>query len=42
MLCCLLLEELPDLVFGHDLHRIILSCGPVETVHEGIAYDRAS
>jgi hypothetical protein len=41
MLRYLLLEELVVLAFGDDFHRVILSCGPVETVHEGFAYDRA-
>jgi hypothetical protein len=41
MLHCLLLEELTILAFGDDLHRVILSCRPVETVYEGFAYVRA-
>jgi hypothetical protein len=41
MLRCLLLEELTILAFGDDIHRIILSCRPVETMPEGFAYDRA-
>jgi hypothetical protein len=41
MLHCLLLEELTILAFGDDLHRVILSCRPIEIVHEGFAYDRA-
>jgi hypothetical protein len=41
MLHYLLLEELAVLVFGDDLHHIILSYRPVETVPEGFAYDRA-
>jgi hypothetical protein len=41
MLGCLLLKELSVLAFGDDLHRVILSCRPVETVPEGFAYDRA-
>jgi hypothetical protein len=40
MLHCLLLEELTILAFGDDLHRIILSCRPVETMSKGFAYDR--
>jgi hypothetical protein len=42
MLRCLLLEELTILTFGDDLHHVILSCRPVETVPEGLANDRAS
>jgi hypothetical protein len=41
MLHCLLLEELTFLAFGDDIYHIILSCGQVETVPEGLAYDRA-
>ncbi len=41
MLYYLLLEELAVLAFGDDLHRVILSCRPVETMPEGFAYDRA-
>jgi hypothetical protein len=41
MLHCLLLKELVVLAFGDDLHRVILSCRPVETMSEGFAYDRA-
>jgi hypothetical protein len=41
MLHYLLLEELAVLVFGDDLHHVILSYRPVETVPEGFAYDRA-
>jgi hypothetical protein len=41
MLCCLLLEELAVLALGDDLHHIILSCRPVETMSEGFACDRA-
>jgi hypothetical protein len=41
MLCCLLLEELTVLAFGDDLHHVILSCKPVETVSESFDYDRA-
>jgi hypothetical protein len=40
MLHCLLLKELSVIVFGDDLHRVILSCELVETVPEGFAYDR--
>jgi hypothetical protein len=42
MLRYLLLEELIVLTLGDDLHHVILSCRPVETVTEGFAYDRAS
>jgi hypothetical protein len=42
MLRYLLLEELVVLALSDDLHRVILSCRPVETVPEGFAYDRAS
>jgi hypothetical protein len=42
MLHCLLLKKLTVLVFGDDLHRIILSCRPVEAVLKVFAYDRAS
>jgi hypothetical protein len=42
MFHCLLLEDLAVLAFGDDLHHIILSCRPVETMPEGFAYDRVS
>jgi hypothetical protein len=42
MVRCLLLEELAVLTFGDNLHHIIFSCRPVETIPEGFAYDRAS
>jgi hypothetical protein len=42
MLCYLLPEELTVLAFGDDLHCVILSCRPVETVPEGFAHDRVS
>jgi hypothetical protein len=42
MLRYLLLKELTVLAFGDDLHHVILSCRPVETVTKGFAYDRAS
>jgi hypothetical protein len=42
MLRCLLLEEMAVLTFGDDLHRVILSCRPVEIMPEGFANDRAS
>jgi hypothetical protein len=42
MLRCLLLEELTFLALGDDLHRIILSCSPVDIMPEGFTYDRAS
>jgi hypothetical protein len=35
------MRELTILAFGDDLHRIILSCRPVEFVLEGFAYNRA-
>jgi hypothetical protein len=41
MLHYLLLEELIVLAFGDDLHHVILSCRPVETMHKCFAYDRA-
>jgi hypothetical protein len=41
MLHCFLLEELSVLTFGDDLHCVILSCRPVETVPEDLVYDRA-
>jgi hypothetical protein len=41
MLHCLLLEELVVLALGEDLHRIILSFRPVETMPKGFAYDGA-
>jgi hypothetical protein len=37
----LLLKELTVLALGDDLHCVILSCRPVETMPEGDAYDRA-
>jgi hypothetical protein len=40
MLRCLLLEELAVLAFGDDLHWVILSYRPVETVPEYFAYDK--
>jgi hypothetical protein len=40
MLHYLFLEELTTLAFGDDLHCVILSYRPVETVPEGFAYDR--
>jgi hypothetical protein len=42
MLRCFLLEELAILTFGDDLHHIILSYRPVETVLESFTYDRTS
>jgi hypothetical protein len=42
MFYCLLLEELAVLELGDDLHRIILSCRPVEPMPEYFAYDRVS
>jgi hypothetical protein len=41
MLCCLFLEELTVLALDDDLHRVILSCRPVEIMPECFAYDRA-
>jgi hypothetical protein len=40
MLCCLLLEELAIITVGDDLHHIILSRRPVETIPECLTYDR--
>jgi hypothetical protein len=40
MLCCLLLEELAIITLGDDLHRVILSCRPVETMSECLDYDK--
>jgi hypothetical protein len=34
MLLYLLLKELADLTFGDDLHHVLLSCRPVETMHD--------
>jgi hypothetical protein len=42
MLCGLLLEELTISTFGDDLDRVILGCGPVESVSKFFAYDRLS
>jgi hypothetical protein len=39
MLRGLLLEKLTVPTFGDDLHRVILSCGPVESMFECFAYD---
>jgi hypothetical protein len=36
----LLLEKLTIPAFGDDLHRVILACGPVETMSEGFPDDR--
>jgi hypothetical protein len=41
VLCCSLLEELIVLALGDDLHRIILSCRPGQTMPKSCAYDRA-
>jgi hypothetical protein len=41
MLCSLLLEKLIIHVFGDDLHHVILGCGPIETMFECFANDRA-
>jgi hypothetical protein len=38
----LLLEELAISTFGHDLDRVIVGCGPVESVSECLTYDRAT
>jgi hypothetical protein len=40
MLRCLLLKELVVIALGDDLHRVILSCRPIETMPECLAYDR--
>jgi hypothetical protein len=42
MLRYLLLKELTILVFGDDLHHVILSCRPIEIMHEDFTYDRVS
>jgi hypothetical protein len=42
MLHCLLREELVVLVLGDDLHHIILSYRPIETMPDGFSYDRVS
>jgi hypothetical protein len=41
MLRGLFLKELTILGHDDDIHRIILSCRPVETMPKGFAYDRA-
>jgi hypothetical protein len=41
MLHHLLLKEVIVPTLGDDLHRIILSCGPVESMHECFTFDRA-
>jgi hypothetical protein len=40
MLRGLLLEELTVSIFCDNFHRIILGCGPVESMSESFAYDR--
>jgi hypothetical protein len=40
MLHCLLLEKLAVFALGDDFHRVILCCRQVETMPEGLAYDR--
>jgi hypothetical protein len=40
MLRGLLLRELTVLALGDDLHRAILSCGPVETLSKCFSDDR--
>jgi hypothetical protein len=40
MLHGLLLKELIVPTFGDDLHHIILSCGPIESMSECFADDR--
>jgi hypothetical protein len=40
MLCNLLLEELTITAFGDDVHLIILSDGPVESMSECFTDDR--
>jgi hypothetical protein len=42
MLRCLLLKEVAIPTFGDDFYRVILGCGPVEPMSEGIAYDRVT
>jgi hypothetical protein len=39
MLCCLLLEKLVVIALDDDLHRIILSCRPIEIMNECFTYD---
>jgi hypothetical protein len=41
MLRSLLMEELALFTLGDDFHRVILSCRPVESVHERIFNYRA-
>jgi hypothetical protein len=41
MLHYLLLEELAILALGDNLHHVIISCRPIETMSEGFTYDRA-
>jgi hypothetical protein len=41
MLHGLLIEELTVLALADGLHRVILSCRPVEIVPKGFIYDRA-
>jgi hypothetical protein len=40
MLRCLLLKELAVIALGDDLHHVILSYRPVETMTECLTYDR--
>jgi hypothetical protein len=42
MLRCLLMKELTVIALCDDLHRVILSCRPVETMPESLNYDRTS
>jgi hypothetical protein len=42
MLHYLLLKKLAVFALGDDVHHIILSCRPVETMSECLAYDRAA
>jgi hypothetical protein len=41
MLYYLLMKELTILAFSDNLHRVILSSGPLEIMPEGFAYNRA-
>jgi hypothetical protein len=42
MIHCLLQEELSVLIFGDDLHSVILSYRLVESMSKCFAYDKAS
>jgi hypothetical protein len=39
MIRSLLLEKLTIPAFGGNLHRVILDCGPIETMSEGFPDD---